>query len=101
MSASEPPPSELQAVDVVPHGAAALGVLSVLATLLLPLLGEGARGEGLVLMGVLLLATLGVTLGTCGVVLAVRDRRHLGLALGGTAASLSLPLYLLAGMPWN
>lgn len=95
------PATPFRAVDVVPRWAASLGVVSILGTVALPLLGEAARGEGLVLMAVLLLATLGVTLGTCGVILAIRDRRHLGLALLGTAGSLALPLYMLAGMPWN
>jgi hypothetical protein len=90
-----------RAVEVVPQGAASLGVLSLLSTAALPLLGEAAHGNGLVLMGVLMLATVGVTLGLCGVVLALRDKRHLGLALLGSLGSLSLPAYLLAGMPWN
>jgi len=95
------PEQEFHAVDVVPQGAASLGVVSVLATAALPLMGEAARGNGLVLMGVLLIATFGITLGVCGIILAARDGRHLALALGGTAGALSLPLYLLAGMPWN
>lgn len=92
---------EFHAVDVVPQAAASLGVVSVLATVALPWMGAAARGNGLVLMGVLLLTTLGVTLGVCGIILAVRDGRHLVLALGGTLGALCLPLYLLAGMPWN
>ena len=95
------PESSFHAVDVVPRWAASLGMVSLLGTLCLPLAGEAAHGDGLLLMGVLLLATLGVTLGTCGTILAVRDRRNLGLALAGTVGSLVLPLYMLAGMPLN
>jgi len=92
-------PAPFSAVDLVPRWSASLGVLSVLGTVGLVLLGESAQGEGLVLMTVLLLATLGVTLGICGVLLALRDGRHLGLAVAGTLGSLALPAYLLAGMP--
>jgi len=97
----DPAATPLRAVDVVPRWAASLGVVSILGTVVLSVVGDAARGDGLLLMTVLMLATLGVTLGTCGVILAVRDRRHLGLALLGTAGSLALPLYMLAGMPWN
>lgn len=92
---------EFRAVDTVPMWSASMGMVSILSTVALILLGGDGGSSGLLLMGVLLLATLGLTLGTCGVLLAIRDRRHLALALFGTVGSLSLPLYMLAGMPWN
>ena len=96
----EDPQPSFQAVDVVPHWAASLGAISILGTLVVPDLTM-STGDGLVLMALLLIATLGVTLGICGAILAVRDRRNLVLALVGTVGSLFLPLYMLAGMPWH
>lgn len=93
------PPRTIQAVDVVPHWSALLGGISVLGTVV-QALASGAANWPL-LMGLLLMATLGATLGICGTILAVRDRRNLVLALVGTVGSLVLPLYMLAGMPWH
>ena len=96
----EVPEPSFRAVDVVPHWAASLGAVSILGALVIPGLTM-ATGDGQVMMALLLIATLGVTLGICGTILAVRDRRNLVLALLGTVGSLVLPLYMLAGMPWH
>ena len=96
----EVPGPSFRAVDVVPHWAASLGAVSILGALVASGFTMTAV-DGLVLMALLLIATLGVTLGICGIILAVRDRRNLVLALVGTVGSLVLPLYMLAGMPWH
>ena len=50
-------------------------------------------------MIVLLLATLGFTLGVCGLILAFRDGREYLPAVGATLLNAAYPCYLLAGMP--
>ena len=56
---------------------------------------------GIPAMLVLLVATLGFTLGTCGLLLAIRDGRERLVAIAGTLFSAAYPGYLLAGMPWS
>jgi hypothetical protein len=92
------PPAAPSAVDCVPLWSLGLGVVTTAATL--AWLGlRRLPGAGAVLMAFVVLAALGVTLGVCGVLLALRDGRRLSCALAGTGLNLCLPGVLLAGGP--
>ena len=97
---SQAEPEEFNAVDYVPLWAASLGVMSAVFTAIWVFGRDTIPGSGALLVIFLVIASLGATLGLCGVLLALRDRRHLGLALGGLAGNLLLPMLLLfAGAP--
>lgn len=84
-------------VDFVPRLGLGLGVGSALGGAVLVVSGAG----GLPAMLVLLVATLGLTLGVCGLLLAIRDRRERLVAIAATLLNSAYPGYLLAGMPWS
>ena len=87
-----PPPA---AVDFVPRLGLGLGIGTALGGLVMVTL----EGGGVPAMIVLLLATLGFTLGVCGLILAFRDGREYLPAVGATLLNAAYPCYLLAGMP--
>lgn len=93
----EPHPEPPAPVDFVPRLGLGLGVGSSVGGLVLVVAGAG----GIPAMLVLLVATLGMTLGVCGLLLALRDGRERLVALAGTLLSAAYPGYLLAGMPWG
>lgn len=84
-------------VDFIPRLGFGIGLGSCLGGGALVALGAG----GIPAMLVLLAATLGFTLGVCGLLLALRDRRERLVALAATLLSAAYPGYLLAGMPWS
>lgn len=88
-------PRPFAAVDHVPVWAGSLGAMTVAFTAIWIPFRDRMPGSGPLLVLFLVLASLGTTLGLCGVLLALRDGRRLGLALGGLGASLSLPLILI------
>ena len=94
---SDPSPQDFQAVDYVPLWGASLGVMTLGFTALWVVGRELLPGSGALLVLFLILASLGTTFAICGVLLAMRDGRRLGLAVLGLAGNLSLPLLLLFG----
>ena len=88
-------PQAFAAVDHVPVWAGSLGAMTVAFTAIWIPFREHMPGSGPLLVLFLVLASLGVTFGTCGVLLAMRDGRRLGLAVAGLCANLSLPTILL------
>lgn len=94
------PPNDFQAVDHVPVWGASIGVMTLVFTGVWISMRDQIPGSGSLLVLFLILASLGATLGLCGVMLALRDGRRMGVALLGLAGSLSLPMILLfAGAP--
>lgn len=91
------PPAPVDPVDFIPRLGFGLGVGSCLGGAALVAFGAG----GIPAMLVLLAATLGFTLGVCGLLLALRDGRERLIALAATLLNAAYPGYLLAGMPWS
>ena len=91
--------SEFRAIEHVPRWAVSLGVMGSLLAGLWAWLGRDLPGGAALLPLFLILGSLGVTLGLCGILLALRDHVSVWLSVLGVALNLVLPavMFLAAG----